>query len=1734
MKRSSWFFFSNRRLTAPAAAGAGSRKGSTIVVVIALLLALTFLGIVGYTIGTQESSNAEYFSDGAKKVNFGVSRDVLFDWGLRQIILGTRLNERQSALHGGHMSLMATMLGDDLAPFNGQGINFHMKNGQGTNTPAGEIFVDQNYNGANDDNIDLDGDPMTNEAYLLMELNRAPFANGFGVALDQSLFPGPDVGYSYWDNNSPFLAFINNNMSPRSGSYPVDNNGASRTVVLPSYHRPQYLRSMAGVTPDQWYSSPLTQARVLRPHVEHRAVASNGQVTGVRRFISTRYPDTRPVGALERLDPFPFNTNVGAQMNDDNNPANDGVWDGVWAGGLANSENVSYDADPDNDGLNEAIWMDLGYPMQIRENPDGTVTKFVPMFGITLYDGDALFNLNAHGNIAAREDIDTMQFGPLGTSPVIGPTGMEFLSQSNEGLGVSEINPEWGLTASAGDTSPHSSFFGRAPASSVELANIEWFWLMSGRAEYDSGGGVNSLYPGRYGELDDLGNAVSSLNIYSFPMPGRRFGAAPSAFSLTNYNHLSTDDNLSANEGGSFSDQANLAGTGILVQNTVFPEQIQFPGWEHPLDLSGKGSKTTSLTQRRFFQDTANNSKYKWPAYDEYDTSPTLGLRDNDYYTTYYQNNLMQNWNRHYNVDEPEETILEPSLVRSDVDEIFGAGENAALHIAQPDQDALGLSGRVRRLAPINFDDTADIIATETRRRSYTSTSWDFKTYARAVYGNSTAANRFRNWEASTTFPPSFGGPNPFRGELQELLQLNNGSRQLSVTSLQRKLSINHVLDRDPNTGKLRFRPLTPHPVDDPNNTNDDYLRLGKSSVSDRFQALAVAARPDSPEDLKVAPYIQTDMTSGNTYVDPEAQEWLARRDRQKLCRDLYVLLYTLGGGDDNVNYTNNAPYNVDNERDPAGNTELIDANGHNALDEPRMMAQFVVNLVDQMDSDDVMTVFEYDQNLGNGWNLDDDPFDSSDTPMAPNQAERQVVVGVEKQALCLSEAQVILAKIVRDSSQQAKNHHATEYDDEKQNRDWTFVELENVTPKAVRRFGDGNWQIVIEENDPSTANPGFRVRKRWLTLLGNWTISPNSDPRFVIGTTGDEDNRGANNGSQLAPPEPLVPSHFRVDPDHNPTMAMGGPTHRDPFGMGGFQTNDYKISPRGNLDLDLVLNPSLYSVFPKQNNPASPTSNAEGDLPRATGDGIDFFGHTGDDYDPPSDAMNDPLKTLNQSDFNGTPIRITLRRRINSLRSGPTDASTPNEAVDNPWVEVDSMTVNVDLFALDDGDDFDEIRNKLAALRSSERREPLDANSKNNYNGTPADHKFNSLGLQNENSQALTVFSHYQQHFNRPFASPAELLSVPLYSPFDILPRILPNENTNAAINQHSDYKIAAHKFLNPNFPNSVDPDDERDNRWYRLFEFIEVPDRTHRHPSVVGQDLLATSPFILDIGRTGNLGTFYRKPGHVQLNTLRHPEVLGGILDDPQAVRLSTSGTNYLVDQGGDAPNRDWWKKFIQSRDGRDPVTSGFLPGLPYGGTHQTSNERYGSKPFRDFSFSAQGTGSIEDTLLRKLPHNTALGETPFDRLLFEIGTENQRDNGSVEHSLRHRMLAKMLNNTTNRSNVFLIFIQVDFFEAAEVTTNVSGNQVNVVRVGSKLADSPAYRGFFVVDRSKIYEVLGQLNRERQQENPPRIFNTNTEFLPQTFVDPVDSAAGNKFNFSFNQNFDYHRLILHRQTIN
>jgi len=678
----------------------------------------------------------------------------------------------------------------------------------------------------------------------------------------------------------------------------------------------------------------------------------------------------------------------------------------------------------------------------------------------------------------------------------------------------------------------------------------------------------------------------------------------------------------------------------------------------------------------------------------------------------------------------------------------------------------------------------------------------------------------------------------------------------------------------------------------------------------------------------------------------PADQERLARFDRQRMARDLYVILYTLGGGSDALNYTDNLPLG----------TLYSD-------DQLKEMAQFAVNVVDALDPDDTITEFVYDKNLGDGWDIDDYRYDDPEPPGAPDP-DRGVVFGVERQTLAISEAMVLLAKRVLDTSTMAPvDHLATEYDDTK-HRDFTYIELENVSPLPVD-FAENNWQILVKAADvPSQTYVG----ERRLTLLsGVVPVGTGTSSRFTIGTAGD----AANVDPMTTNPRP---SYFMVAPDNNPVNLV-------------------RIAPRGTLDLDLLVPPLLtrYRV-------TKPVT--------FVGDG-----EVVDNTNPLSPAGIELLDLkANTTDYDALApdtafVEIQLRRRANLHRPEPSTYNTADmgvqhleETKDNPWVVVDSIKVPIEIFGLADTDMAPEIQAKLETVRSQEREQPLYGLEESGAGGNPFDggettynspnFKGNSLGEANDPPNATLPFTLWQPHFDRDFASITELFTIPLWGPFGdtqdggndgqqtvdnltdadltkglttrrlgskfgetsqaplATPTLVgddwnPNPKTPPARRQPG-VGTAGYRIQHPEGADSTNADpatDPTENRWYRALSLLEVPTRLERHAD--------SPPYTIDAGRLDttpplddeNLGV-YRTPGKINLNTLRYPEVLAAILDDKEVFQykdLTTAAPNkeYLSDRAEGALQRDWWQQFVVARDGSDPITGLPLPGVPSTGT-------------------------------------------------------------------------------------------------------------------------------------------------------------------------------------------------------
>ncbi|MBI5761227.1 MAG: hypothetical protein HZA46_22175, partial [Planctomycetales bacterium] len=380
-----------QQLTHPASRPTADRRGSVMLVVIGLMGLLALLGFIFYSFAAQEQLNATYYTEGAKA---DVTDVDYFDFALAQLIVGPADDLGNSALWGKRHALLTNMLGFDAHPYNGRGVNLIA-------SASGVPGVDQDLDGIadpvvmgslNDRSYDsTTGNYSGNGVHDLSEFNDSPVAWGGRIRPDFagitnpaiSIIPTPDVDYTYPDINNLFLAY--------RAALP---ESPGLTVLTPSFHRPQYLRTPAGAPLLNWASNPIASGAVLRPHPSHihkRLQNGNNTPAGVRRFLDANNgADNAIIAGLPGGSggfPFQVDTNANGVFNEQ----------GLWTPTAFPSTNQQheYDSDNDQDGIPEGIWLDLDFSM--LETAAGI--KYVPLFSFTVYDADALFNLNAHGNI---------------------------------------------------------------------------------------------------------------------------------------------------------------------------------------------------------------------------------------------------------------------------------------------------------------------------------------------------------------------------------------------------------------------------------------------------------------------------------------------------------------------------------------------------------------------------------------------------------------------------------------------------------------------------------------------------------------------------------------------------------------------------------------------------------------------------------------------------------------------------------------------------------------------------------------------------------------------------------------------------------------------------------------------------------------------------------------------------------------------------------------------------------------------------------------------------------------------------------------------------------------------------------------------------------------------------------------------------------------------------------------
>lgn len=1657
-----------------------ARRGSTLLVVMALLGMLTLLGLIYFSFAMQEQQNSLYFADAARKPDdAGDDIDAIFDKAIKQLIQGGDYSEKNSALWLGRNSMLFNMLGYDLQPYSGPGVNLVYTNSVGGVPAPWGWYADQDHDGIAE---------QAQAGYDLAELNDSPAARPNLFERSVGTMPAPDVDYTFADHNNVWLSY---------DSYTWDFSTEPPQqirVIKPSFVRPELTRTSGAlgtfVPQANWSTAAGYGGRSFRPHPEHLHVwRQQTNLTPERRFLDPNNPaDSALIAALPGASGgFPFRIDI----DGDGKFNEQGVWDRVATDATTYNQNYEYDvATQDPTGTPDAVWMDLDLPVASRPTDNAT---YIPLIAFKVIDLGGRLNLNAVGNLSG--DTRTAATSNFGNINITNPPDRD-ISVSSSGFSTFEINPIWALDthpSEASSVTDHTSYF-HAPTNHRQLGNMEWWWLNKGRVAYTT---PQQIYAGRYGDANRVWKvlatgspaiSVQQSNSNLFPFPGV----------------WDADDNQDANEGGA------IALAGVLGGQTL--------PMMHPLALNGLGyfwnpNNAKQLDLRSLYQlEDANNNGVLDAGEDLnnngiLDSGPVMFLR----YTSMgvgtdgsgngnvgllnanaLNGALMRNSVIGANfakptspnqtlVDDPTEMVVENKYRQSPYDEPLDAKDTLYLFMSKGDRDRVGLTSRVADLMPGNIvPGTAGAQYQLEVARRFTTENWDLKTFGLPRLqgvgpdgqpgqagiddnGNGIVddvaelgwpgTDDLRAWEFNVDidgnqlpeFPPQFTAgtgterafqpADPFRPQLRRLLTTEFGNTSQAQHTF--RLNVNEFLDIErspgtnnpnPRTAPLQYRALTPHSTD-------------KTLTS---------LPPVSP----LPAYPPT--TEGE-------REFWARRDRQQMARDIYVMLYTFCGGNDTANLTNTSGFMV------------------HPANVRRQMAQFAVNVVDALDRDNVITAFEYDGNLANGWNLDDDATNvsASEAPLVTS-GERDVVFGVEAQELTFSETMWLWQDQVPD-------HLLTPFNDNIAGGTNFFqVELRSTSPKSVdlastvsSSTNTGVWRIHRDDNNDSI-------------------VDATENAVTFTASTGAVQSVYAGGLFTIASADPSVVGNASLYIDSSgpaSTMMMRNDELVAPNLTTGTVYVGTALPPDANLDL---LHTSHSGYFKLSNGSA-----ANGDLLSRT---------------------NNPAA----GGFAADRTSLRLDRRLNP--------NCPQLGLGaNPFITVDTVrqvsrrTLKIDGGVTSQADALSRLTETAPfdtpPISSQERRNPLDAGNVVNGASNGSSPHLNSIGQKNPSSPATSPL--FQAHFDRDFASVIELFNVPLRGP-GALTRILPNmrrppEVTAAAFGSGSrgqletggPFTFGAAVLMtgedtqhdgtfqrgedangngildggedgtngNPMDGNLQYGEDYNGNgqldysggasnvapnHFHRLLSLVEVPTRTHRQ---LGDPLKLT-----------------RVPGPLNLNGISDPRVLAALFDDrtvmdiPERAVLGDINSNGQIDLGlpdrtGEPPEtvatgdldgsgavdsygRDWWFNFIRSRDGLDKCSG--LPLPMSAGSPGTSP----SRPFRDLGTmqptagSATSTSSLEDTVLRRLPISTN------GRRIFELGNETEFLNGNVDPVLRHRLLSKIMANSTTRSNCFVVFVTIGMFECVELPNGAIriGGQMDVDNDGQK----DTHRAAFIIDRS------------------------------------------------------------------
>ena len=309
------------------------------------------------------------------------------------------------------------------------------------------------------------------------------------------------------------------------------------------------------------------------------------------------------------------------------------------------------------------------------------------------------------------------------------------------------------------------------------------------------------------------------------------------------------------------------------------------------------------------------------------------------------------------------------------------------------------------------------------------------------------------------------------------------------------------------------------------------------------------------------------------------------------------------------------------------------------------------------------------------------------------------------------------------------------------------------------------------------------------------------------------------------------------------------------------------------------------------------------------------------------------------------------------------------------------------------------------------------------------------------EPSQMLHLPFDWLVHLDRPIVSPLELLHVSAYKPHGLTQQFMFDRNNDGTLDRGDRFQHLAPWF-------------DEHARLYRFLEFFECP-------PFMEQDRL--------------------RSGKININTLYQPELFHGWCDLPaQTIEVETV-----------------WRNLVESRDGPVRTDRPFLGDplrRPFWSLTVGPQQPAGQQPTPGIN----GTSGLSDTWLRDGPGTAApLWGSNQPRLLELLSANTDPMTGqplAFDHpSERARLMTKLHNNLTTRSNVFAIWVTVGYFEV--VRDPSTGQDFLGPEIGRADGQHVRHRMFAIVDRS-VFEGYPGPNPDL---DPRRAGGPTTAAAPQ-----------------------------------